>query len=62
MVLVVGCCMVVVRRTGLALVRLGMDQTGRSIGVVCCLDRGLNAVGSWDQLVGPSKKVIGFKL
>jgi hypothetical protein len=58
-VLVVGCCMVLVRRTGLVLVR--MDQTGRSIGVGCCLDRGLNAVGSWDQLVGPSRKVIGIK-
>lgn len=51
--------MVLVRRTGLVLVR--MDQTGRSIGVGCCLDRGLNAVGSWDQLVGPSRKVIGIK-
>lgn len=56
LVLALGCCMEVALRTGWVLVHLGMDRTGRSTGVVCCLDRGLNAVGSWDQLVEPCLK------
>lgn len=56
LVLVVDCCKEVERCTGLVVVGLDMDLTGKSIGVVCCSGRVLNVVGSWDQLVGPCLK------
>lgn len=56
LVVVVDCCKEVVRCTGLVVVGLDMDRTGKSIVVECCWGRVLNAVGSWDQLVGSCLK------